>query len=170
MLAQHVAQVLTCMAAKSDHRAEVRNIPNIKKGFQFFGLWCILGFPTLRHKAHINIVCSCLFKVQKSCDLVSFSSNLNIIASKQLAPRAFGNPSHLHTSWPSNWLTIQGITAMFPKYARIVGCLVSNLTSPLEFGLFMAFFRFTTTPRQFIEIPSTPESLAWRKTSQDLPG
>ena len=26
MLAQHVAQVLTCMAAESDHRAEVRNI------------------------------------------------------------------------------------------------------------------------------------------------
>ena len=31
MLAQHVAQVLTCMAAESDHRAEVRNIPNIKE-------------------------------------------------------------------------------------------------------------------------------------------
>ena len=49
---------------------------------------------------------------------------------------------------PNMEKTMQGITAMFPKYARIVGCLVSNLTLPLEFGLFMAFFRFTTTPRQ----------------------
>lgn len=55
---------------------------------------------------------------------------------------------------------------MFPKYPRVAGCLVQ---AQIASGIW-AFWNFLSITTPNIEIPSTPESLAWRKTSQELPG